>query len=334
MRGNRRTVLGGTLGLAGVAALGRSVGAQDASPEAGWSYTDVLGDVIELPEQPQRVAAVIQSAAALWDFGIRPETVFGWTAGTYPDGDHVAWGRIDVSAIENVATTEVDAVDIEKLIATDPDLIVTWIWDKAVPETSMVSIPADITERLEQKAPILIVNQGDSNSVELERIEALAAALGADLESPELVEQRETLRATEDAVRAIAEMKPELSVLFASFNPDGFYVASPDFVGDLGYVRELGVPIANDGAAGATTYWEEISPEQALMYPADVIYVDMYGAWTTLEELQAHSTLAAHPAIAAGQIASWNRDLPLSYIGQNEFLSEILAPLTTAEKVS
>ncbi len=333
-RGRRRSVIGGALGFAGAAALGQGIGAQEATPAAGWRFTDVLGDAIELPVQPQRVAAVIQTAAALWDFGIEPVTVFGWTAGTYPDGDHVAWGRIDVSAVENVATTDVDAVEIETLIATDPDLILTWIWDKENPATSMVSIPAEITERLEQKAPIAVVNQGDSNSVELARVEALATALGADLESSELVAQRETLRATEDAVRAIAEEKPELSVLFASFNPDGFYVAGPDFVGDLGYARELGLSIANDGAPGATTYWEEISPEQALMYPADVIYVDMYGAWTTLEQLQAHSTLAAHPAIAAGQIAQWNRDLPLSYIGQNEFLNEILAPLTMAEKVS
>lgn len=334
VRGSRRAALGGALGLAGVAMLGRTAGAQDATPEAGWTYTDVLGNVIELPEQPQRIAAVIQSAAALWDFGVEPAAVFGWTAGTYPDGDHVAWGRVDVSQVENVATSEVDAVEIEKLIVTDPDLIVTWIWDKETPATSMVSIPAEITERLEQKAPILVVNQGDSNSVELTRIESLAAALGADLDSPELIEQRETLHATEDAVRAIAAEKPDLTVLFASFNPDGFWVASPDFVGDLGYARELGLTLANEGSPGATTYWEEISPEQALIYPADVIYLDMYGAWTTLGQLQGHATLAAHPAIAAGQVAPWNRDLPLSYIGQNEFLVQILEPLQTAEKVS
>lgn len=333
-RESRRSVIGGALGLTGVALLRSGSGAQDASPVAGWSYTDVLGDVIELPGQPQRVAAVIQTAASLWDFGIKPATVFGWTAGTYPDGDHVAWGRIDIAGVENVATAGEDPVDPEALIAADPDLILTWIWDKENPETSMVSIPADIYDRLDQKAPIAIVNQGDSNSVELARIEELAAALGADLESPGLVEQRETLRTAEDAVRAIAEEQPQLSVLFASFNPDGFWVASPDFVGDLGYVRELGIPIANDGAPGATTYWEEISPEQALMYSADVIYVDMYGAWTTLEQLQAHSTLAAHPAIAAGQIGPWNRDLPLSYIGQTDFLNDVLAPLSTAQKVS
>ena len=77
VRGSRRAALGGALGLAGVAMLGRTAGAQDATPEAGWTYTDVLGNVIELPEQPQRIAAVIQSAAALWDFGVEPAAVFG-----------------------------------------------------------------------------------------------------------------------------------------------------------------------------------------------------------------------------------------------------------------
>ena len=43
---------------------------------------------------------------------------------------------------------------------------------------------------------------------------------------------------------------------------------------------------------------------------------------------------AVEGAIAAGQVGPWNRDLPLSYIGQNEFLTDILGPLSTAEKVT
>ena len=333
-RGSRRAVIGGALGLAGAAAIGRSAGAQEASPEAGWIFTDVLGRTIELPERPVRVAAVINTAAALWDFGIEPVAVFGWTVSAFPEGDHVAWGRVDPGAVAHAGTADSDAVDVEKLIAANPDLIVTWIWDKASPETSLVGIPPEVVERLEQKAPILVVNQGDSNVLELGRIEELARALGADPNAPELVAQREALQAAEEQARALAAEKSDLSVLFASFGADGFFVAGPDYVGDVGYARELGLTLANEGSSGSDQYWEEIGPEQALIYPADIVYADIYGEWTTAEQLQAHATLGVQPAIAAGQVGLWERDLPLSYIGQEELLQGVIGPLSTAEKVS
>lgn len=333
IRSSRRGVLAGMLGLA-AAGIMSPVGAQEATPAGGWMFTDVTGRMIERSEQPVRVAAAINTAAALWDFGVRPVAVFGWTAMAFPDGDHVAWGRIDVDAVANVSANDSDAVDVEKLIAANPDLIVTWIWDKGSPETSMVGVPAEVTSRVEQKAPILIVNRGDSNVVELERIEALAAALGADLNAESLVADRAALRAVEQRVRNAAAAAPDVQVLFASFGSDGFWVAGPDYVGDLGYVRELGMTLANDGAPGSNQYWEAISPEQALLYPADLIYIDMYGEWTTLEQLRAHPTLGAHPAVAAGQVAPWNRDLPLSYLGQTQYLTEVVEPFEQATKVA
>ena len=342
MAGNRGTA--GTLGrrrllvssaaLAALAVAPSAARGQEATPASEeWSFTDVLGNTVTLPQRPQRIAAAINVAAALWDFGIEVPTVFGWTAVNYPDGDHVAWGNIDVDKVEIVGNVE-GSVEVEPLLAQQPDLIVTWIWDKDNPDISQVAIPEELTEQVAGIAPILILMQGDANDVELGRVEAFAASLGADLDSPEIVAQREAYAAKKAEVQEVAAEKSDLTVLFASFgSEDRIYVAGPDYVADLGQVRDLGVKLANDGSPTSTTYWEEFSLEQALYYPSDVIYIDQYGPWQTMEQLQEEPTVSQHPAVKAGQGGPWLRDLPLNYQGLTTFLESVLEPLRDAEKV-
>lgn len=334
---SRRTATAATLGLPFLAAANR-VSAQEASPNASpesgeWSFTDVLGKTTTLPARPVRIATSINTAASLNDFGILPVAVFGWAASNFPEGDHIAWGSIDPATVELVGNTDGN-VDVEALIVSQPDLIVTWIWNRDDPGTSMVGLPAEITEALESVAPVIVLNQGDTNDVELSRVMDLAAALGADLESESLVADQQEYESKLTEMAEITAARPELTVLFASYNPDEFFVASPDHVGDVGFARSLGLSLANNDSPDATVYWEPISQEEAVKYPSDVVYVDAFGAWTTLEQLQDHPTLSQHPAIAAGQIGLWNRELPLSFAGQARFIDDLLQLLRVAEKVS
>jgi iron complex transport system substrate-binding protein len=331
----RRRVLASAVAFAGAAASSRLAAGQAATPTSGeWTFTDVLGNTFTLPQPPHRIAAAINIAAALWDFGIEVPTVFGWTATNYPEGDHIAWGNIDVARVEIVGNLE-GSVEIEPLLAQQPDLIVSWIWDKDNPANSQVAIPEDLTEQVAGIAPIIFLTQGDANDVELGRIEAFAEAMGADLQNPELVAQRAAYEAKKAELKEVAAKKSDLTVLFASYgSEDRIYVASPDYVADLGQVRDLGVNLANDGSPTATTYWEEFSLEQALYYPSDVVYIDQYGVWLTIEELQAAPTVRQHPAVKAGQGGPWKRELPLNYAGLTTFLESVLEPLRDAEKVS
>ncbi|MCA9876343.1 MAG: ABC transporter substrate-binding protein [Thermomicrobiales bacterium] len=331
----RRQVLASMAALAGAAVSARFASAQDATPTSGeWTFTDVLGNTVTLPERPQRIAAAINMAASLWDYGIEVPTIFGWTATNYPAGDHVSWGNIDVEAVEVVSNVAGD-VEVEKLLAAQPDLIVTWSWDRDAPMDSLVAILPEQLEQVAGIAPILVLTQGDANDVELERIEALAEALGANLDSAEIVAQREAYEAKKAELRQVAEEKHDLSVLFANFgDSDRIWVAGPDYVADLGQVRDLGVNLANEGSPSAISYWEELSLEQALKYPSDVIYIDQYSPWKTLEDLQAEPTVNQHPAVKAGQVGPWPRDLPLNYQGLTTFLESVLEPLRDAEKVS
>jgi iron complex transport system substrate-binding protein len=306
-----------------------------ASPATGeWTYTDVIGTTIALPTRPTRIAAYVNNAASLWDFGIKAQTVFGWTASHFPEGDHIAWGNIDISEIDIISDSDGN-VELEKLVAANPELIVTWTWNKDDVASATNGFPIDVLDRVRQIAPIVILNQGDPDDIELTRVEALAEALGADMNAPQLVADREALTAKLAEVEIVATEKADLAVMFASYgDPAIIYVASPDYVADVGYIRSLGITLANDGSPTATAYWENLSAEQALKYPADVIYLDAYGAWNTLEAVQAEPTLNVVPAIASGQVGYWHRDFPLSYTGLTGFLEDILAPLRTAEKVS
>lgn len=335
---SRRMMLAAMAG--GAAALAVGVGwaqADDATPSAsdaaGWSYTDVVGNTVSLPAPPTRIAAAINVAAALHDFGIETPTIFGWTANHFPEGDHVAWGNIDPGTVEVVSDTE-GSVIVEKLLAAEPDVIVTWIWDKDVPAESQVGIPADLADAVTQIAPIVSLNQGDANDIELERVEAFAESLGVGLDAPELKTAREAYAAKKAEVEAIAAEKPDISVLFGSFGDGPIYVAGPDYIADLGQLRSLGITIASDGSPTANTYWESISTEQALYYPSDVLYIDQYGAWKTVEELQEHATIREHPAVKSGQTGPWMRDLPLNYEGLTTFLESMLVPLRTAKNVT
>lgn len=307
----------------------------DVSPVAGaWSYTDVTGATVTLSERPVQIAAYINQAASLWDFGIEATAVFGWTASQYPDGDHIAWGNVDVDRVDLISDIEGN-VDLAKLVGIDPDLIVTWTWDKDDPRNATNGFPADVLDRVAEIAPIVILNQGDPTDIELARVEAFATMLGADLDEPELVRHREAFATKVTEFQGIIADRVDLTVLFASFGEPGiYYVASPDYVADLGYLRSLGLPLANDGSSGASAYWETLSTEEALKYPSDVMYLDSYGTWDTLEELLAEPAISQHPAITAGQVGSWQRDFPLTYQGLVTFLEDVLTPLRDAEKVS
>ncbi|MFT4040706.1 MAG: ABC transporter substrate-binding protein [Thermomicrobiales bacterium] len=305
-----------------------------ATPVAGWVFEDVMGATITLPERPQRIAAAINVAAALRGFGIEVPTIFGWTANHFPDGNHIAWGDIDPAAVEVVSDDDGNVI-IDKLREADPDLIVTWVWDRNDPEDTKAGIPADMTAQAEEIAPILILNRSDSNDEELMRTEDLAIALGVNMLSPELVAGRDAYQAKQAELRALAKEKDDLAVLFASFGGgDGVWVAGSDFVADVGQTRLLGVTVANYGAPGAEAYWEELPLDEAQRYPADVIYIDQSGVWTTLEQLRAEPTLSQLPAIKAGQVGLWQRDHPLTYEGLTAFLESVLEPLRDAKKVT
>lgn len=331
----RRTALAAAAGIAGLAGLGRraALAQESATPAtssgAGWSYTDVFGNTVSLPAPPARIAANLVTAAALWDLGIEPVAVFDWTASAYPDGDHIAWGNVDPGKVANVGNIEGN-LEPEALLAADPDIILTLTFDRDNPD-DVTSVPPDLAEAINQIAPVLVVTDMDSTERQLQRLVDLAASLGADLTDPAIVAARTAYEAKVAEFEATAADKADLTSLFANFDPTALYVGGPQGVAELQYLQNLGLRFANADAGAAGDFWETLSPEQALLYPSDIIYNDVYSSLKTVEDLAAIDVYNRMPAVAAGQVGLWNRDFPVSYAGLTDFLETILVTLREAE---
>ncbi|MBX3069812.1 MAG: ABC transporter substrate-binding protein [Thermomicrobiales bacterium] len=325
----RRQVLGGAAGFAAATLLTTRGFAQEGSPEAEgeWTFTDDLGVTVTLPHRPTRIVADVNAAAPLWDFGIRPIAVSGWTVDT-----PAAFGNVPLDTpIINAVAGEPEP-DIEQLLELDAELFVTitWGFDDVWSFTSV-----DAYERTQQAVPVLAISVAGVADENLLGFVELAEALGADLESPELVQAKADFEAATEAMKAAAAEKSDLATFFGyiSLAEGVWYAAYPPDWSDLTWYRSLGLNIIDpDVEPGA--FWETISNEEAIKYPADILFNSTRAGTSTLEELQANPIFNAHPAIAAGQVFPWNQDFILSYQGLTDALNTVIDALANAEKVT
>ncbi len=238
-----------------------------AASDGEWSFTDDRGITITLPKRPERIVAQTTSAAILWDFGIRPVGVYG--PSTLADGSNdFQAGEIDFDTVEIVG--DYGTLDLEKLVELDADLYV----DLTFGGDSLWYLTEEEIGQVEAIVPTLGISMQKISVLDsIARFEDLASSLGADLESAEVNAAREEFADAEsDLMAAIAE-NPGLSVLVVSPAVDTLYVASPEWMVDLHYFRDLGLDIINPETA-EEGFWELLSWEQANKYPADLILID------------------------------------------------------------
>jgi iron complex transport system substrate-binding protein len=322
----RRQVLGGlaVFSLAGVPAR---AAAQDATPEAGWTFTDDAGVTISLPEAPQRVVAYVNLAAALDDFGAKPYGYFGQPL--RPDGTReTIAGDMDLEGMASVGP-DYGAFDIEKLVAEDIDLIVNDMWE--TPPTFW-GLEEGAVEQINTVAPIVnlwFVGQPVTDTIE--RAGELAVALGADPDDPQVVADREAFLAAEAELKEAIAANPGLKVAFASGTPDdAFYIGNPNMNADLMYYASLGLDIVAPEAQDS--FFEELSWEEVGKYPVDLLIMDDRQWSSTPEELAAQvPTFAALPAVKAGAYGPWASEWVPSYPGMTPVLKNLAELIRNAD---
>src|SRR5690606_11461883 len=113
---------------------------------------------------------------------------------------------------------------------------------------------------------------------------------------------------------------------------DAIYIANPPDWADLNFYQAQGVnivkPDVEDGG-----FWETLSPEQALKYPADIMMFSTRPEAVPTEEVIQQPAFAQHPAVKAGQVSGWNQDFIQSYQGMTEAMTHLSETLRGAEKV-
>lgn len=334
-RVTRRQVTGALGGLAVLGALGRQAGAQEGAPAATpgggeWTFTDDAGTTVTLPERPVRIAADLNAASALWDFGIRPVAISGWTVAT-----DASWGNIDRSTPNITLSAETSEPNLEDLLEMGIDLFVTVTWGNNDENPYQWSFPERAAyEQTSEIVPVVAISATGRADENMLRFAELAELLGADLETPELAEARATYEERAAEFSRVAAEKADLTSLFIYADGTTEYVAYPPIWADLAMYQALGLNIIVPDSVPEGDYWEELSPEQAEKYVSDIVFQSTREGIFSLEELAAHPTYGTLPAVKAGQVGPWNQDFIQSYQGLAAAFDTLLGPLQNAQDVT
>lgn len=326
----RRQVAGVLGGLAALNAGFGRVAAREGTPVAGaWSFIDDVGKTVTLPERPLRIAADLNAASALWDFGIRPVAVAGWTVGT-----DASWGNVDRSTPNITLSSETSEPNVEDLLQLGIDLFVTITWGNNDENAYQWSFPDPAAyERTNEIVPVIGISGTGRADENMLRFAELAESLGADLDTPELAAAKAAYEERAAELSRIATEKADLTSLFIYADGEFEYVAFPPIWADLAMYQAMGMNIIEPDAP-AGEYWEEVSPEQASKYLSDIVFQSTRLGVFTIEELTAHPTYGQLPAVKSRQVGPWNQDFIQSYQGLTAAFDTLLGSLRNARKVT
>lgn len=320
MRYPRAAAIAALIGAATVVAAGCS--SAESTPTAaegdGWSYTTGYGNTIDLDAAPQRIVVDTYSAAALWDYGIRPAGIFGYgiTGGQ-------ATGNADVATMKVVGTD--GEMNMEALADLDPDLVIGY--GNSDDPTSWTWWDEPMAQKVNSVAPFAAVKfSGVPLPDVLAEYRNLAAALGGDVDGDAAKSDRAAFDATSDRIRKVAAERPGITLLPLNGDNSSLYAGTTKLA-QLGYLSGLGVNFTGpDGDKG----WADLSWEQVPSYPADIV----------MRYVQSHEAFAASPifvrlpAVAAGQVIDWDDKRPNTYGNYAAWFAELATVMENAREVA
>ena len=326
---SRRRLLAAGPAAAALAALPRLAAAQATPTAGGWTFTDDAGKTVTLPTMPTRVAGDLNAMSSLWDFGVKPVGVSGWTTST-----DVAWGNLprDTPVISSAAGAP--DPDPEKLLQLGADLFVTIYWGHKDNPYEWSFPDPETAAKINQIVPVIGINGTGNANANIERFAELAALLGADVNAPAVQEAKAAYDKAIADLKANAAAKKDLKSIFVYADGTSMYVAYPPIWADLSMYQELGLNTVVPDGVPAGDYWEELSPEQALKYPADILFQSARDGAFTIEQLKAHPTYGQIPAVKEGQAYSWNQDSVQSYEGMKAAVQAVADALKDAKDIT
>ncbi|MDX6231532.1 MAG: iron-desferrioxamine transport system substrate-binding protein [Nocardioidaceae bacterium] len=297
------------IALVMLTACGSSSSSDDAS--GPWTYTDDRGTKISLDGTPRRIVAQSSVAAALSELGLDDQIVGTFGPLKLPDGsvDPQAAGLEPDDVTDVTGGGEYGSLDLEKLAALKPDLIVTNMYIK--PDLWYLN---DATaKRVEKLAPTLAINFQGLDLVEtIESVEKVAARLGADLKDDDAVEAREAFDGASKRLAAVGDRLDGKTVLPVSATADLFYAGDPAQFPDIAYYRSIGLPIA-DVKAKKGSYWDELSWEKSDKYDSDIVLWDDRLGAAGLKTLKAQPVFSTIKGAKAGAYVPWAAVTPPGY---------------------
>ncbi|WP_051462672.1 ABC transporter substrate-binding protein [Haloglycomyces albus] len=334
---NRRNLLrtAGILGVAGgmataVSACGNEDDTTGGSDELDFDFTDDRDETVNV-EGLTTAVAYTGMAAALSDFGAKNVTgVFGPTLDK--DGNLLPEAQgLDKDKLTVLGNTWGE-FDVEEYAGMNPQVLLTHYHND--PE-SLWYVPAEDADEILSLAPSAAINVDDgSNTLAdvIERHAELAGALGADLDSDKLADDKAEF---ESAVTALAEAAADnpVTVLACSGAEEIFYASVPDMSCDLRYYLEQGVEFIVPDNPDDAGYYEGLSWENADKYEADILFVDARAQALQPDDMADFPTWKELPAVKAGQVVAWHAEPRFSYAGAAGPVQALADMIANATKV-
>lgn len=293
---------------------------------AEWTYMDGGGKTVTLPEVPKRIVAHANVAAGLIPLGIRP-------VGIYVDGpvkDDPSLRGLDLTGIEILGEAWGE-IDIEKLAAVQPDIIIAEYWPLEKAYSGMESGAAD-GSLIEQIAPVAGPIQGNSTVALIEDYEKLATLLGSDLSDPAIAEQKAKFEAAKAAFQAAVTAKPGLNALAVWAGTDALYVASAAGSAELSDFVSWGFNVISPEVADDRGYWETVSWETVDKYQPDLVLVDDRAGPATRATAETQPTWSTIRAVAKGQVGDWPAFWMRNYKVYAEQLDKLTATINATDE--
>ncbi|MGW6904508.1 ABC transporter substrate-binding protein [Streptomyces sp. NPDC054940] len=332
---SRRRLLtaGGAFALGPIlAACGGGESADNESGGAGgerWSFKDDRGRTVTLDKAPGTLVAFVSTAAALYDYGVECDGVFGPTRPVDGKPNPQA-GDMDVSKLTSLGT-EWGQFNVEKYAALQPDLLISNMF----PAPDLWYVPQESRKKIEALAPSVGISVARTSLLDpLKRTAELAEALGADLDAKKAADGRARFDKAVETLRKAAAANKGLKVMAITGDAEQFYVAVPDSYCDLNYFKDLGVEFVEGKKSDEWGFWEFLSWENADKYHADLIMVDNRSSAMSAEQLAAKATWRQLPAVKAGQTVPWAMEERYSYAGYAPVLERLADAVRKAKKLS
>ncbi|WAL95626.1 ABC transporter substrate-binding protein [Streptomyces sp. Je 1-369] len=336
---SRRGILaaGGALGLtAALAACGSEKKDGSGKTEGGgktgpWSFKDDRGTTAKRDATPKNIVAFTGVAAALFDYGIEVKGVFGPTKTKDGKAD-VQAGDMDISKL-TIIGNEWGQFNIEKYAGLAPDVLISTMFDD---KGTLWYVPEESKDKILKLAPSVGVSVYDRQLTHpLQRIQALAESLGADVKADKVVKAKKRFEDASERLRKVAKAHKDIKVLVGSASQDLFYVSGSNLSVDLEYFKALGVNLVEppEQAKKESGGWfENLSWENVDKYKADVIMMDNRSSAIQPADI-AKPTWKKLPAVKAGQVIPRIAEPIFSYDKCAPILEDLADAIEKAKKL-
>lgn len=331
-RGSRRATLltsvaVSALLLAGCSSTDSNDSDGDTSASKAWSYEDATGTTVKVDHTPKRVVVLNDIAISFIEYGLKPVGTFGQLT----MAKDARFDDLDTDGITQLGTGYGD-IDLEKLAALKPDLVVTSVYPTDEKGTLDDTQPGygfkdnEQEKQIEAIAPVVQVKWGGKGEDVIEKIADLSESLGAKESTIEAAEKR--FDTAGDELEKVAK-EQDLSVVSMYADGDGAYVTRPTDEPLLQMYSSFGVDFVNPKPKGF--YWGIYSWENAGQIKADVLLLSQQGY--QVADLEKQPTFADNAALEAGQVHSFTFPA-LDYASQAGYMTELAGWLEDSKKLS